>query len=86
MFQQMGAGHVHIAQTLVGTEIWRGLYGPTRQVKPTEFVPWQLVDLLQCALEKAKSKITVSKEMADDASKSYAAAKGSARDNGYCPF
>jgi hypothetical protein len=85
-FLQMGAGHVRIAQTLVGAEIWRGLYGPTRTVQPSEFVPWQLINLLQCALEKAKSKITVSKEMADEASKAYADAKGSARDNGYCPF
>jgi hypothetical protein len=85
-FQQMGAGHVAIAQTLVGAEVWRGLYGETRVVQPTDYVPWQLVNLLQCALEKAKTKINVSRQVADDAAKSYADAKGTARDNGYCPF
>ena len=38
------------------------------------------------ALEKAKTKLTVSKELADIAAKRCDAAKMNARDNGYCPW
>ena len=85
-FQQMGAGHVHIAQTLVGVKIWRAVYGATRVVQPTDFVPWQMLNLLRHAMTKAKTKISVSKELADNASLAYLDAKSCAKDNGYCPF
>jgi hypothetical protein len=85
-FMQMGAGHVHIAQTLVGTTVWRAFYGATRVVQPNDYVPWQLLSLLQHAMEKAKTKITISKQVAEAASSAHLEAMSSAKDNCYCPF
>ena len=85
-YEQIGAGHVGIASTLVGGKIWVGLYGEVREVQPSDYVPWQLLEMLQFALEKAKTKLTVSKELADIAAVRYNAAKTNARDNCYCPW
>ena len=85
-YEQMGAGHVSIAGTLLGSKIWVAVYGPTREVQPTDLVPWQIMDLLKAALGKAQEKITTNKEASDRARKALRAAMGSAKSNLYCPF
>ena len=85
-FLQLGAANVGIASILVGQKVWRGFYGEARCVEPNAFVPWQLLEMLQLALEKAKSQLTTSKTEQEAAAASYELAKANARNNCYCPW
>jgi hypothetical protein len=85
-YEQMGAGHVSIAGVLVGSKIWVSLYRETREVQPTDLVPWQLMDLLKIALGKAQENIATNREATERAKKALRDAMGSAKSNLYCPF
>ena len=85
-FMRMGLGHVAIAQTLVGKEIWKKVYGPKRQVGPDDWVPWELMELIRVALEKAKTELVSGPERKAAAIERLNAARTAAKNDGFCPW
>jgi hypothetical protein len=85
-YTQMGLGHVAIAQTLVGKEIWKKVYGPEREVGPDDWVPWELMELIRVALEKAKTELVSGPERKAAATERLNAARTAARNDGFCPW
>ena len=85
-FEQMGLANVAIAQTIVSKEVWKKIYGATRKVGPTEWVPWHLMELIRVALEKAKTELECGPERKAAAEERLNAARMAAKNDGYCPW
>ena len=44
------------AMDLLGADIWRGFYGPTREVQETDVVPYRMMGIIDVAIRRLLAK------------------------------
>ena len=90
-YADVGVAASNVMSALVGQKIWAAFYGK-KVVEGTDYVPWQLLEMLRHAVSAAAmfrnsaGKLAVDADTAKAADEILRGARKRALDNSYCPW
>ena len=90
-YSDVGVEASNVMSALVGQKIWTAFYGK-KVVEGSDYVPWQLLEMLRHAVSAAAmfrnsaGKLAVDADTAKAADEILRGARKRALDNSYCPW